>query len=339
MAKSYGLDQAGEQVNVKRSDAPGFFPEDLIENTENYRFGAFDVDPEVMAAREREIEEMVISLCTEGQKQQIIIRPVPGKRFMVLAGDTRHKAGLRINQRRIWPWANKDDNGRMRLDCRVEEVGDKEAFGASIIENAHRNQLTPICTANAVRIASDKYKYTDAEIMAKFRQADPAWLPNMRRLAVLPAEIQRLIHLGKMAPSVGYVLAEIPQDRHAEVLAEAAQGVKPIQIETPLEVSTETPEQTTPAAEPAPAATAPKARKARSKVTARSVAAVAKSKGLLKHKAVSLTVAGQREFWNPLARPNSLLGKLAEANLAWLTDADHEKFYKAVIAVLKKEIK
>ena len=162
MAKNYGLTADGEKADVQRGDLPRFFPSDLLPFKNNYRFGTNDTDPEVRAAREAEIEDMVIDLCEKGQLQPIIVHPVSGNRFQVHAGDTRHQAFLRIEQRGLpWKWGRKDDNGRPRIECIVQENGDpKRTFGTSVTENLSRNNLTVIDIANAVMIAIDEHKYT-----------------------------------------------------------------------------------------------------------------------------------------------------------------------------------
>lgn len=229
MAKDYGLNSDGSKVDITRGDLVRFWPEDLIPNDNNYRFEAFDSDPAIVAERDKQIEKKVASLIEERQKQPIGIHEVTGKRFKVHYGDTRHLAFLRINERRIWPWNKPEDEaknpeirGRARIECVVENFGvnaEKEYFGASIVENLSRNDLSVISLCVAVSRA-EKLGYTDAEIMRKFHQTDPAFLPNMRRLARLPDHMKRQIHLKQMAPSVGYLLAEIPEEAHAEVLAE-----------------------------------------------------------------------------------------------------------------------
>lgn len=449
MAKYYGLNAAGEDANIQRGDLVRFLPEDLLPFQDNYRFGATDSDPAVIAERDKEIEKMVRSLCENGQKMPVKIHGVSGNRFQVHAGDTRHLAFLRINERKIWPFSHKDDpQGIARVECTVDTNGDpKRTFGTSITENIARNELNVIDMANAVSIATDDYKFTDAEILRQFEQAkldgtakDPAWLPNMRRLARLPVERKREIYLGLMAASVGYLLAEIPEERHAEVLAEAAgetvvmldhQSTKspilftqqfgrilrptpPLTNDDPraetwselhpreagdvlAEAAGETltarkfvniaalvrsytcPDcgPTEPDSEagtncgqchqpydmdalenPAPpeqaftertldyteSQTAPviqpnKQPKKRKKVTARAVAEVAKSKGLLAHKKVGHTLAGMREFWRPYAEERNAetrIGQLAAASLAWMDSGADDDFFNAIKKILKE---
>lgn len=363
MAKSYGLNATGEQASVKRADMPRFLPEDLIPNSNNYRFGSFDDDPEIRAAREAEIEEMVAQLCAEGQKQPIVVHQVSGNRFQVHAGDTRHQAFLRINQRRIWPWSLPDDEpGRARIMAIVEATDKNEDafyFSTSIVENIGRNSLSIVDVAIAVARATGKYGMSDHDILRKFNQLksdgktpkDPAWLPNMRRIACLPVERKRQIHLGALAASVGYLLAELPEERHQELLDDAAAiqsgEAAPASIMDDLKAIDNIlsePEQGEPPVDSvAPALMQPipqpRARKKASKpVTARALAKAAKAKGLLKHKKVGKTVADCREFWGPIAndRAPSLLKRLAEANIAWLDgQSNDDKFYKEVLAVLK----
>lgn len=420
MSKYYGLNAAGEDANIQRGDLVRFLPEDLLPFQDNYRFGATDSDPAVIAERDKEIEKMVRSLCENGQKMPVKIHGVSGNRFQVHAGDTRHLAFLRINERKIWPFSHKDDpQGIARVECTVDTNGDpKRTFGTSITENIARNELNVIDMANAVSIATDDYKFTDAEILRQFEQAkldgtakDPAWLPNMRRLARLPVERKREIYLGLMAASVGYLLAEIPEDRHAEVLAEAAgETLAPVntydKMGTATFVTNDDPRTDSPLnhqtlgrglrlkncpdcgptlpivdilggdncsvcgqlysfdevmdalENPAPpeqaftertldytdSQTAPviqpnKQPKKRKKVTARAVAEVAKSKGLLAHKKVGHTLAGMREFWEPLAHERNgetRTGQLAVASLAWMASGDDDAYFLALKKILKE---
>ncbi len=426
MAKDYGINAAGEKADITRGDLVRFYPIDLLPFVSNYRWSATDTDPTIIAARDAEIEGMVQSLCTHGQKNPIIIHGVSGNRFRVHAGDTRHQAFLRIDERRIWPFS---EDGRPRVECRVEANGDpKRTFGTSIVENVAHNELNCIDMANAVAIATDEYKYTDAEILQNFQQAkpdgtpkDPAWLPNMRRLARLPVERKREIYLGLMAASVGYILAEIPEERHAEVLAEAAgetlapqplssseyvihkdgdqtnnsidnleildtlpvseggidprplnhqtlgRGLRPVCVDCgDYSPNPENPEicvrcdrpyylDDEPLENPAPVEptldysegqTAPviqpnKQPKKRKKVTARAVTEVAKSKGLLAHKKVGITLAAIREFFEPLAHDRNAetrIGQLAAASLSWI-NGQHtdDQYFSALKKILKEK--
>lgn len=346
MAKHYGLDAAGETADVKRGDLAYFYPEDLIPNDKNYRFGSFDSDPAVKAARELEIEAMVQSLCAERQKQPVSIHQVPGNRFKVHAGDTRHQAFLRINERGIWPHGKPEEGGRARIECRVENFAkdaEREIFGSSIVENLSRHNLTVIDMAIAVSQATN-LGYSDTEIMAKFHQKDPAFLPNMRRLAVLPDQRKRQIHLGQMAAQIGYLLAEIPESEHAAVIADAMGEPSSTETEQPNVLSETLADPPAPAVAPilgrVSTARATSAKKKPKKLTARAVAESAKKMGLLKHKKIAWTPAGMREFFQPLTQDTkgAPMTRLADSFMARLEgDTDDDKFYKDLIAIFKSE--
>ena len=166
------------------------------------------------------------SLYAEGQKTPLRVHEVPGKRFRIHAGDTRYWSFMEIDKRRDWPWGKPEDKGRPRVECLVETFDpkidrDKAAFGSSLTENIQRNDLTLVDLSNAVIIA-ERQGYTPAEIMAQLRQTDPTFISRMHKIAVLPVARKRELFLNQISASTAYLLAEIPEEEHEGVLADAA---------------------------------------------------------------------------------------------------------------------
>lgn len=327
MSKNYGNGADGKEVDISRGDLVCFFVSDLLPSN-NYRFWCTDTSPEIKALRAQKQAEMTASLYAEGQKTPIKVYEVPGKRFRIHAGDTRYWSFMEIDKKRDWPWGKTEDKGRPRVECLVETFDpkidrEKAAFGSSLTENIQRNDLTLVDLSNAVIIA-ERQGYTPAEIMAQLRQTDPTFISRMHKIAVLPVARRRELFLNQISASTAYLLAEIPEEEHDGVLADA----KVMEPETSSHSA-------------ASVGTRPNAPKKRGRpaktVSTRTVAVAAKKRGLLKNKSTAHTIAGQREFWTPYAdRKDSMIGRLAAASLDWLKNADDEIYFKSVVGLLKR---
>jgi hypothetical protein len=327
MSKNYGLGANGKEADITRGDLVRFFVTDLLP-MQNYRFWCTDTSPEVKALRAKKQADMTASLYAEGQKTPLRVYEVPGKRFRIHAGDTRYWSFVEIDKKRDWPWGKKEDEGRPRVECLVETFDpkidrDKAAFGSSLTENIQRNDLTLVDLSNAVIIA-ERQGYTPAEIMAQLRQTDPSFISRMHKIAVLPVARKRELFLNQLSASTAYLLAEIPEEEHESILEEAAT------------LEPEASSHSADSVDPRPNAPKKRGRPAK-KASARSVATVAKKRGLLKNKSTAHTIAGQREFWTPYAErgKESLMGRLAVASLDWLRSADDESYFKAVTSLLR----
>ena len=326
MSKNYGKGADGSEVDITRGDLVRFFVEDLLPMN-NYRFWCNDTSPEIKALRAKRQADMTASLYAEGQKTPLRVYEVPGKRFRIHAGDTRYWSFMEIDKKRDWPWGKPEDEGRPRVECLVETFDpkidrEKAAFGSSLTENIQRNDLTLVDLSNAVMIA-ERQGYTPAEIMAQLRQTDPSFISRMHKIAVLPVARKRELFLNQLSAATAYLLAEIPEEEHEGILADA----KAMEPETSSH-SAET-------VQPRPNAPKKRGRPAKT-VSARSVAVAAKKRGLLKNKSTAQTIAGQREFWTPYAdRKDSLIGRLAVANLDWIKSGDNEAYFRSITGLLK----
>lgn len=313
------------------------------------------------------IMERAQSMLANGQEQPIVVRPIDSKRYKVVIGYTRYLAGLMINKLGLMPSGEK-----FRLDAVVRDMSDEEAFANSIIENYDHNAITIIDTAHNVRTLSERFKWSDTRICEHYRikkEDRPKWMADLRRLIRLPKKRQEEIEDGILNPAIGLVLAEIPEERHEEVLRDAEdiraarkqdepeEETADQEPEEADESGAEAPEVVAGAIDPAqeaqagatvsaPAAKPVKAKKkakkkavaAKSKsVTKRDVVQAARNKGLLAGKKVSRSIAQLREFWKPVSEEKkaSKAGRLATAELAFYAGGDADVYWKEILAVLK----
>jgi ParB family chromosome partitioning protein len=151
---------------------------------------------------EAELNELAASIRERGLVQPIIVRPISGGAYEIVAGERRWRAAQRA--------------GTGSVPVIVRELSDKEVLELAIIENVQRADLNAIDEARGYRELIDRFGYNQdelAQIIGKSR----SHLANTVRLLKLPERVQQLMQEGKL--SAGHGRALIGRD-DAEKLAE-----------------------------------------------------------------------------------------------------------------------
>ena len=130
------------------------------------------------------MEELVASIRNIGVVQPIVVRPVGGGRFQLIAGQRRWEASRRA--------------GKTAIPAVVREVSDQQAMELTIIENLQRQDLNPMEQARAFDRLGREFGLTQ-EQMAQRTGIDRATVSNYTRLLKLPAPVQTLVELGKLS--------------------------------------------------------------------------------------------------------------------------------------------
>jgi ParB family transcriptional regulator, chromosome partitioning protein len=148
---------------------------------------------------EDEIESLANSLKTKGLLQPIMVRPIAGGEYEIVAGERRWRAAQRA--------------GLHMVPAIVRELDDRETLEIAIIENVQRSDLNPLEEARAYKMLQDQYSYTQqqlAEVIGKSR----SHIANTMRLTTLPELVLAQIENGKL--SAGHartlVATENPED-------------------------------------------------------------------------------------------------------------------------------
>ena len=100
--------------------------EDIVRD-ENQPRGHFD--PEAIAA-------LAQSIRNEGLVQNIVVRPVEGGKFKIVAGERRYRAYLELSKEDGEKWG--------RIPAVVREIDEQTALNLALLENIHREDLLPI---------------------------------------------------------------------------------------------------------------------------------------------------------------------------------------------------
>lgn len=133
---------------------------------------------------EAAMEQLANSIKEHGLIQPIIVTPVDGDRYRIIAGERRWRACRMA--------------GLEEVPVLVREYSPQEISEVSLIENLQREDLNPIEEALGYRNLMDLYGMTQekiAETVSKSRSA----VANTLRLLVLPEQILDFIKTGELS--------------------------------------------------------------------------------------------------------------------------------------------
>ena len=200
MARSLNID------DVKRGDLLRVWPEDLVVNPAK-RGRCFPPTQE-------DVESLAAKIAAMGQLQAVPVTVTFDKRLELAAGFTRWESITWLNSQ---PGAEK-----RRIECKVIDANEEEAFMANLSENRDRNATSVIDDAHNIRRMSEQFHKTDEEIMAFYgtpkKPMSPSWLEGMRSLVRLPKADQRRIHDGEISKSQGLQLAAMDPAKREQTL-------------------------------------------------------------------------------------------------------------------------
>lgn len=158
----------------------------LVPNDYNARRFQENMTPQ----RQARFEELVASVTEKGILEPLLVRPLlvrslNGDRFEVIAGERRYRAAL------LAAMALEIADAHYLVPCMVRNVNDDEAFDLMVIENLHREDLTPFETARAFQDYLKRHGNTPEAISdLAGRTGLPAHaIRRQVRLLDLPAEV------------------------------------------------------------------------------------------------------------------------------------------------------
>ena len=171
--------------SVKRSVEPP--PQRLAEGTPR-EIHLTDIDRSPFQTRNRfdevQLAELAASIAATGVVQPVLVRPLPGGRFQLIAGERR--------------WLASKMAGKETIPAILREVSDEQAMEMTIVENLQRTDLNPMEQARAYDRLGRDFKLTQ-EQMAQRTGKDRASVANFLRLLRLPQEVQGKVEAGELA--------------------------------------------------------------------------------------------------------------------------------------------
>jgi ParB family chromosome partitioning protein len=132
---------------------------------------------------EAALKELADSIRMQGIMQPILVRPVGGGRYEIIAGERRWRAARMA--------------GLSDVPALVREVPDNAALAMALIENIQREDLNPLEEANGIQRLVTEFNITHdkaAEMVGRSRSA----VSNLLRLLALSEPVRDLLHQGKL---------------------------------------------------------------------------------------------------------------------------------------------
>jgi ParB family transcriptional regulator, chromosome partitioning protein len=150
---------------------------------------------------ETALQELADSIREHGLLQPIVVRPIGGNRYEIVAGERRFRA------------ANLAQLSQVPVI--VKEVSDENALAIALIENIQREDLNPLEEAGAIKRLLDEFNYTHeqaAQAIGRSRSATT----NLLRLLNLAEPVQTMLLAGDV--EMGHARCLLPLDRAQQIL-------------------------------------------------------------------------------------------------------------------------
>lgn len=153
--------------------------------------------------KREELEELSASIQKDGLLQPILVRPLEGGMYQIIAGERR--------------WQASKLAGLQQVPIRVKEASDDKALELALIENIQRSDLNPIEEAYGYRRMMERLNMTQAEV-AQAMSKGRSTVANALRLLELPEEAQQLLFEEKITAGHARAILSIPMKEGRERL-------------------------------------------------------------------------------------------------------------------------
>jgi ParB family transcriptional regulator, chromosome partitioning protein len=152
---------------------------------------------------EAELAELAESIADKGLLQPVLVRPIEGGRYQVVAGERRWRASQRARLHEI--------------PVLIRELTDRETLEIAIVENVQRSDLTAAEEARAFKQLIENFGHTQEEV-ARAVGKSRVHVANALRLLSLPTAVLDRLEAGEL--TAGHARAIISADDPAALAAE-----------------------------------------------------------------------------------------------------------------------
>lgn len=140
---------------------------------------------------ESALAELAHSISQHGVLQPLLVRPLIGGGYQIVAGERRYRACRMA--------------GVTEVPVVIRELSDSETMELALIENLQRENLTPIEEAKGFGVLVDEYGMSQEEVSQVVGRSRSA-VANSLRLLNLPKEVSDMVESGEISAGHGRTL-------------------------------------------------------------------------------------------------------------------------------------
>jgi ParB family chromosome partitioning protein len=153
---------------------------------------------------EEALETLAESIRAQGVVQPIIVRPIAGGGYELLAGERRWRAAQRA--------------GLATVPAVVREGDDADALMVALVENVAREDLSPIEEARGYVLLIEDFDLSLADIGSKVGRSKSS-ISNRIRLLELPDDVLELVERGQLSEGHARAVLSVPDHEERRLLA------------------------------------------------------------------------------------------------------------------------
>jgi ParB family transcriptional regulator, chromosome partitioning protein len=173
------------------------------------------------------LAELAESIKVRGVIQPVLVRPVNGNQYEILAGERRWRAAKMA--------------GLTEIPALIREVADEVALGIGLIENIQREDLNPLEEAAGIQRLIDEFKLTHEEAAKAVARSRSA-VTNLLRLLELSKPVQDMLMEGQLDMGHARALLGLAKAKQVEVAQQIfAKGLSVREAEHLARVATQAP--------------------------------------------------------------------------------------------------
>jgi len=156
------------------------------------------------------LAELALSIKEQGVMQPILVRPVEGGRFEIVAGERR--------------WRAAQQAGLREIPALVKNVPDQAALAVALIENIQREDLNPLEEAKGLQRLIDEFGLTH-DMAAKAVGRSRSAVSNLLRLNALAPPVQEYLHAGEIEMGHARALLALSFEQQSGAAAKVVSGM------------------------------------------------------------------------------------------------------------------
>ena len=167
-------------------------------------------DPPRKIFSEEALNELADSIREHGVLQPLLVRPLPGGSYQLVAGERRWRASRMA--------------GLQEVPVVIREMDEEQAMEIALIENLQREDLNAIEEATGYKQLMERYGMTQEQVAKRVGKSRPA-IANALRLLNLPQKVMDMVGEGEVSPGhARALLAFDDQDRIVEIAQKVKTG-------------------------------------------------------------------------------------------------------------------